>query len=75
MDRAVSNDLFTPYDEAEYAATRQQLKKSKPLFENISQQEIAAGVPGYAAILYAKEHSCDGRRSSLKKLSRLRRGV
>lgn len=49
------DDSFIPYGEAEYTAARGQLKKSKALFEKIAQQQIAAGVPGYAANLYADE--------------------
>ena len=49
------DDSFIPYGEAEYTAARGQLKKSKALFEKIAQQQITAGVPGYAANLYADE--------------------
>ncbi|MGB2625924.1 MAG: hypothetical protein WAK20_04000 [Candidatus Acidiferrum sp.] len=49
------DDSFIPYGEAEYAAARGQLKRSADLFERIAQQQIAAGVPGYAANLYADE--------------------
>ena len=48
-------DSSIPYGEAEYAAARGQLKRSADLFEKIAQQQIAAGVPGYAANLYADE--------------------
>ena len=49
------DDSSIPYGEAEYAAARGQMKRSADLFEKIAQQQIAAGVPGYAANLYADE--------------------
>ena len=49
------DDSSIPYGEAEYAAARGQMKRSADLFERIAQQQIAAGVPGYAANLYADE--------------------
>ena len=49
------DDLFIPYGEAEYAAARGQMKRSADLFEKIAQQQIAAGVPGAVANLYADE--------------------
>jgi eukaryotic-like serine/threonine-protein kinase len=48
-------DSSIPYGEAEYAAARGQMKQSASLFEKIAQEQITAGVPGYAANLYADE--------------------
>jgi len=49
------DDSSIPYGEAEYAAARGQMERSADLFEKIAQQQMAAGVPGYAANLYADE--------------------
>jgi tetratricopeptide (TPR) repeat protein/DNA-binding winged helix-turn-helix (wHTH) protein len=49
------DDSSVPYGEAEYAAARGQMKRSADLFEKIAQQQIEAGLPGYAANLYADE--------------------
>jgi eukaryotic-like serine/threonine-protein kinase len=44
-----------PYGEAENAEARGKLRDSEARFEKIAQRQIAAGVPGYAANLYAQE--------------------